>query len=756
MNLLRKNLEYILICTLTVLFVTTGNAQYDWERNQDLQVFEEGDILDNAWTGGFTAPQFSKIDVDMDGDEDLFVFDRDGWRKMVFLNTDPAPGNISYTYAPEYADLFPDLRDWALLRDFDCDGKPDIFTSFQSSVKVYRNTSTEENGLSFELASSQLQCEFDFGGGPEFFPLLVLSIDLPSITDYDGDGDLDIVTFTESATTMYFFEGQGADNGDCGDLSFKCTNRCYGMARESAEDNALFIGDEFECPFNVLDPRDHGTRDFRHTGGSLFSIDLDDNGILDLMIGDVTFKNLSALYMEDAVDGQDSTAFVDENFPSALGSVPVDLQRFPAGFYVDIDNDGVNDLLIAPNTRIESDGHESIWYYHNSGTNSAPDFELIQTDFLQSETIEVGIGAYPVFFDYNNDGLKDLVLANKEYFEEIDLLPSQLALYENTGTASEPAFTLIDNNWVDIPSFQIESIYPSFGDLDGDGDDDMILGEETGILHYFENVADPGQPADFELSDPAITDFTNVDVIDVGQFSTPQLYDLDQDGLLDLLVGEKLGVINYFRNVGDASNFAFELQQGIAQDSLGGVAADNFLGINGYSVPCFYRNANDDTELYMGNETGTIQRYNNIDGNLDGYFEEQDYVLDGIQEGDRSAVWVEDITNDGIPELFYGILNGGLIYFEGTDPDNVISLGGFNGALEVFPNPSNGLMHIRIPKERDGGDLQITDLSGRIIASENSITRNLVRLVTDEWAAGTYLVTYQRNGIVYSAKVMVY
>ena len=306
------------------------DAQMEFIRDLSLPIIQNGELLPNAFVGGLTAPQISKIDVDLDGDEDLFIYDRDGTRTLVFINEDSSEGAIDYRYAPEYAGLFPELRDWVLLRDFDCDGDKDIFTSFQSSVKVYRNISTEESGLAFELANSQIQCEFDFGNGPETFPLLVLSIDLPSITDYDGDGDLDIVTFTESATTIYFFEGQGADNGDCGDLSFKCTNRCYGMAAEAAEDNSWIIGEDFQCPFNVIDPR--SARDYRHTGGTLTSIDLDDNGTLDLIVGDVTFNNMSALYMEDAVDGQDSTFVVDENFPEFEGNVPVDFKRFPASF----------------------------------------------------------------------------------------------------------------------------------------------------------------------------------------------------------------------------------------------------------------------------------------------------------------------------------------------------------------------------------------------------------------------------------------
>ena len=734
MNLLNMHLKRFGILLVSLAFFASAEAQYQFERDQDIAVFQETELL-NPWVGGFTAPQFSRIDVDYDGDKDLFVFDRDGNRTLVFTNEDSSDGAINYRFAPEYASLFPELVDWVLLRDYDCDGKKDIFTSFQSSVKVYRNTGNEQDGLSFELTSGQVQCEFDFGGGPETFPLLVLSIDLPSITDYDGDGDLDIVTFTESATTLYFFEGQGADNGDCSDLSFKCTNRCYGMAAESAEDNSWLIGDEFVCPFNVVDPRSSDERGYRHTGGSIVSFDFDDNGILDLAIGDVTFKELAGLYMVDAVDGQDSTTLVDANFPGSLDDLPVELQRFPAGFYEDINNDGVSDLIVAPNTRIETNDDESIWLYLNEGTESNPEFVFQETNFLQNTCIEVGRGAYPTFFDHNGDGLQDLVLANKEYYELVDLLPSQLALFENTGSATAPEFTLIDDNWLDIPSLQVESIYPSFGDMDGDGDDDMILGEETGIIHFFRNVAEAGQPADMQLEIAAIAD-SNGETIDVGQFATPFIVDVDEDGLLDVLIGEKLGVISWYKNTGTVNSFGLTLQTGDDPESFGGVYADNFLGINGYSVPQLIKDGNGEFQLFMANELGTIQHFDGISGNLSGLFSEVDESVENIQEGSRAGSWVIDINNDGLLDVFYGIQNGGLIFYRGSDPDTVEELKQVQA--KVYPVPGNDRVSFEFSQVVDG-ILEIYNLSGQIV---EQVVMNQTRrtiLNTSPLASGLYI-----------------
>lgn len=734
------------------LLVSVCTAQINFIRDLSLMVSDEAGTLSNAWTGGLTAPQFSRIDVDLDGDKDLFIFDRDGARKLVFLNEDPTPGSINYKYAPEYAAAFPELKEWALLRDFDCDGKEDIFTNFQSSIKVYRNISTVETGLQFELYSNQLFGTFDFGAGDQEFPLVCLSMDLPIIGDHDGDGDIDIITFTESATTLYYFRGTGVDQGDCSLLQFECINRCYGMFNESTESNVVIYAEDFQCPFQVADPRSAESRAL-HAGGSLLDIDVDQNGIKDIIIGDVTYNNLILLKLDDAIDGQDSTISVDPAFPVNNGSGPaVALQRFPAAYYEDINNDGISDLLVAPNSRFDGDDDHSVWFYINEGQEDLPDFTFVQDNFLQDQMIEVGRGAYPVLFDYDGDGLKDLVVANKEYFEEIDVLPSQLALFRNTGTAESPAYTLVDLNWLDIPSYAIESIYPSFGDLDGDGDLDMILGEETGILHYFENTAGAGNEANFVLEAAAITDSQGT-VIDIGQFATPQIFDVDNDGKLDLLIGEKLGLVNYFRNTGTTSLPLWTRVQGAAGDSLGGVSATTYLGINGYSVPNMVRDTNDVLHLFLGNETGTIQLFNNINDNLNGLFDAEPFSLDGFREGDRSAVWVEDIDNDGKWDMFYGIINGGLIYFDGDAVDPVPTVESYNAEnLTVYPNPAEDQFTVVMPN--DGVHYYfIFDMLGKKVSEgfgSNNITVDVSSL-----SSGLYTVIVPTAKATLTAKVLV-
>ena len=192
------------------------------------------------------------------------------------------------------------MVDWCLLRDYNCDGKPDIFTSHQNGIRVFTNTTQSGEGPSFDPEPVTLFATFDLiGSDPGDLPVICLGMDLPAIMDHDDDGDLDIITFTETASTLYRFEGQTP----CG-LDLECTNRCYGMLAEAAENNALFIGDDFECSFNVENPGmvvSDVSRTGLHAGGALTSLQLEPGGPKDLIISDVTYPEALAVVLEVAL-----------------------------------------------------------------------------------------------------------------------------------------------------------------------------------------------------------------------------------------------------------------------------------------------------------------------------------------------------------------------------------------------------------------------------------------------------------------------
>ena len=102
-------------------------AQFQYHFNQDVPVVQGSNAISMGWVGGLNAGQYSAIDLDNDGIQDLLVFDRDNNKALTFLSD-----GTKYTYTPEYEHLFPDgLESWVLLRDYNCDGKAscDAFAS---------------------------------------------------------------------------------------------------------------------------------------------------------------------------------------------------------------------------------------------------------------------------------------------------------------------------------------------------------------------------------------------------------------------------------------------------------------------------------------------------------------------------------------------------------------------------------------------------------------------------------------------------
>ena len=128
-------------------------------------------------------------------------FDRDGGRILVFEKTSDGGWNER----PDWSQGWPALKHWVLLRDFDCDGMPDLFTGYQNSIHVYRNTSAGPGVPTFEPYALPLTASWDFGTGAQELPLVCLTIDKPAIFDVDNDGDLDFICFTETSSSLYRF-----------------------------------------------------------------------------------------------------------------------------------------------------------------------------------------------------------------------------------------------------------------------------------------------------------------------------------------------------------------------------------------------------------------------------------------------------------------------------------------------------------------------------------------------------------------------
>jgi hypothetical protein len=705
--------------------VSYGNAQTPlyFFRADSVKVKSASSYLKNPWAGGLNNPQFSEIDLNFDGIKDLFIFDRSGNKAITYLNQGTV-ATIDYTHAPEYQNTFPAMTDWVYLADFNCDGKEDIFTHTNGAITIYRNDGNAIDGLKFTLVNSSLQSDYI----SDTTSITVGAVSLPTISDVDDDGDLDILNFRTSSIYLEFHKNRSMDlYGTCDSLDFILTANCWGYFSENSISNDVNLNDT--CSDDI------SNKNSRHAGSTLLAIDLNGDNDKDLLVGDISFKNM--VMLTNGGDNQSAHITAQESdFPSY--DAPINQTVFPGAFYVDVNNDTANDLLVSPNAANMSENANSVWYYRNMGTTSSPLFTLEQKNLFQDEMIEMGEGSYPVFFDYNVDGLLDLVIGNYGYYNNTGSYQSGLALYENVGSLSHPEFKFITTDYSSIASLGLQNVIPAFGDMDNDGDADLLIGNKDGALHYFENPAGAGNTASFILTEAFYQG------IDVGGFSAPCISDMNNDSKPDLIIGEQNGNLNYFENEGTSTIAAFST----TNNFWGQVDVRQDGSILGYSTPQLVK-INTTSHLFVGSESGDIYHYTNIDSNLTGTFTLEDTTLGNIYEGTRSGIGANDLNNDGLLDIIVGNYGGGLALFYGANTGGIknISSQNLSNIKKLYPNPVDEKLIIEFNRENISSQIKIYDQIGKEIYRSTMDTKSSIFIDTESFSNGIYniIVDYQNN-----------
>lgn len=682
-----KNITLIFFLFLSL----TGFSQQPLNMRlaDSIPVVDAGHQLLYPWAGGINFPKFSAVDLDLDGRKDLFCFDISNNRVMTFINTGTG-GSNSYRYAPEYTSQFPEMRGWAVMYDYDCDGREDLFTVpvNNNGIMQYRNESVPGQ-LIFTLVENQIKA--DYGGG-SYSNILASSFLMPDFNDIDGDGDMDILgqQFFCAGSFAYYKNLSMEQYGVCDSINkYMLETNAWGkFALRGGAYQTVAVGTwNSSCTMSNSTPAELleqtvARRDDTYAQG--YTIDIDGDGDKDILIGDSQAYN-TLLVVNGGTNVLAQMVSQDTLFPSY--NSPANLSTFTTHAYVDVDHDGIRDLLVGNR---EFENKHGVLYYKNTGTDAIPVFNHQQNDFLQNEMIDVGDGASAVFFDADADGKKDLIIGYKSVSVGGGNVESGLAYFRNTGTLAHPAFEFVTRNYAGVVAFAIGGpLIPTFGDLDGDLDDDMLIGAEDGRLYYFNNSAGPGQPANFVYTAASYMG------IDVGNTAAPQLVDLNRDGKKDLVIGEKNGFINYFENVGTVNSAFFTTTP--TNDTLGGVVVQTFGFVDGYSVP-FVFDDNGSYRMLVSCMAGKVLSYSNIDGNLNGTFTFDDTLLSQIEGNKYSFLMTVngvDLNEDGYIDLVYGLYGGGVQIYLQRDPSSGISNVFAQNAFSIYPVPASSEIMIR-------------------------------------------------------------
>ena len=703
-----QTLTRLIVIAGTIFLSVPGRAQVMlYQHDTTVKVYAYGYEQTLAWCGGFNNPQFGMADLNNDGLEDLVVYEP-GNSLRTFLNMGTA-GHPNYRYAPEYAGNFPAIMDYMVLADYNCDGIADLFHQGWTGVEVYTGYYNAANQLCFRFYADLFYNNSITGGPANVFNN---PGDIPAIVDVDNDGDLDIVSFDIAGGTMNWYKNQQVELGlPCDSIRLCLKDRCWGKFYQGFTlPHMLGYSCGPDCPTCRLAG---GTSRTTHTGDTPCLFDWDMDGDYDYLGGNISYNEMVFL-KNGRIEYGGLDSMVSQDTTWQTGGTVIHLPQWPAAFNIDIDQDGKKDLLISPNI-YGSENYNCIWYYKNYTTPGVPDWRFQSDSFLTDVTIDIGTASYPTYFDYDKDGKPDLFIGSDGYYQSATgLLRSRISYYKNTSTPGHPAFTLQTNDFLGLNSMNFQGIAPAMGDIDNDGKADLVMGHKDGTLSYYKNVAanDLVTPI-WHLQEIALTD-EDGDTINVGGYAAPFIYDVDKDGKKDLVIGDITGHLQYYQNV---TTVPGTIKLKLINTMLGGVMADSAHVYGNYSVPFIGPLDSTGIDyLLIGSYSGNVYEYTGfqsgdttaiytmvtpdfafIDSACNAY--NNAGTPRGIYSGTRSTVTIGDINNDGNYYMVAGNNKGGVEMYKLKAYTPTIShVGGpanEQGKLDIFPNPVSEKLSVR-------------------------------------------------------------
>lgn len=719
---------------IALLFLPfTSFGQFTYSVDQSIPVEVDGRTITMPWAGGLNSAQVNTLDFDGDGNQDVVIFDRAADKIMPYRN---AGGR--YEYAPDYDVLFPaEVSQWMLLRDINCDGKKDLFTSDPFGIAVFVNTTKTGQALSWR----------PFNPG---FPLLtkgfngninlkINDVDIPAIDDVDNDGDLDILSmrFVGIGTVEWHKNMSVELAGKCDSLRLERVTQAFGGIQECFCGSVAFNGQ----PCATIP----GGR-VQHVGGkALLTIDMNGDGDRELLFSE---EECATLYMFRNDGNKDNPLFAPSSQTSAFPSPPAVFPLFPTPYYEDVDFDGLKDLIVSPNLYARINNYvqvrNSMWYYKNTGTTQVPAFTFVKNNFLQEDMIDVGDYSTPAFYDVDNDGDEDLFVG----FYGNQQFRGGIYYYENVGTPTAASFKLVNDDYGGFSNFSLYNIKLQFADMNVDGALDFVFTATSANdgftrVYYVPNTSDTGLEINFET--------TIATEVRIGFTENLRIADVNRDGIPDLLLGKATGALQYWETLVNNGKYDhIELKNGTY------LGLGNSTSRQNPSVFVSDLDVDGTEDLLMVDQTGNVSIYGdfrNFDPDLRQPLSEVVYnsIVKEYRRGNFGGkLWpaVANLFNSDKPAIVLGNTLGGLFVLrndEGADlPEEPV--------FAVGPNPLPRGEDLLIRADRNTR-VQIFSVLGQRMSDQIFIPGNQTYpLALNELAAGMYIARFNFAGQIRSTK----